>query len=145
MLSREEVIEIVEKFKQSKPVKFFNKFDDKEAGTKFVLIYLSEHNEEVYASTIADKMQISRARMAVLLQKLKSKNLIEKTPSQIDRRIEVLKITSKGLEEVIKFKETIISNTKHIIEQVGIEDINKFLEISKKIKTALEDIEGKGE
>ena len=79
MITKNQAMEILEKIKNNRPNKFFNKLDDTEAGMRFVLIYLSENKAGVYASSIAEKMCISRARVAVLIQKLLIKGYIEKT------------------------------------------------------------------
>lgn len=141
MVTREQALGVLNKLKENKPTKLFNKASETSAGMNFVLVYLSEHKENVYASTIADKMQISRARIAVLIQKLISKSLIEKTVSNDDARIEVLKITPLGIKEVNAFKEKMISALIKVIEEVGLKRIYKFIETSAKINHILDEME----
>ncbi len=140
MVAREQALDILNKIRKNKPAKFFNRIDETSAGMNFILAFLSESNCDVYASTIADKMQISRARVAVLIQKLISKGLIEKSSSNSDARIEVIKLTTKGFDEINKFKERMISDIVKLIEEVGIEEIHKFLDTSAKIKKILDDL-----
>lgn len=140
MVAREQALDILNKLRKNKPAKFFNRIDETSAGMNFILAFLSESNCDVYASTIADKMQISRARVAVLIQKLISKGLIEKSSSNSDARIEVIKLTTKGFDEINKFKERMISDIVKLIEEVGIEEIHKFLDTSAKIKKILDDL-----
>ena len=138
MVTKEQALHILNKVKQNKPTNFFNKISDSEAGMRYVLVYLSEQVEEVYASTIAEKMKISRARVAVLIKKLENKRLINKTVCKTDARIEVLKITKRGMEEVNKIQENAIKCISKVIETLGIEEINRFIETSAKIKAVLD-------
>ena len=139
MITKNQAMEILEKIKNNRPNKFFNKLDDTEAGMRFVLIYLSENKAGVYASSIEEKMCISRARVAVLIQKLLIKGYIEKTLSKTDGRIEVLSLTAKGIEEINSHQEKILKNIMKIIEEIGLDEVNKYIEISSKIKKILEE------
>lgn len=140
MVTREQTLDVLNKIRKNKPAKFFNKIDETYAGMNFILIYLSEHND-VYASTVADKMQISRARVAVLIQKLVNKGLIKKSLSSTDARVEVIKLTKKGQKEIKIFKEKIISKITKIIEEIGLEEIYKFIDTSAKIKNIFDSLE----
>lgn len=141
MVTREQALDVLNKIKQNKPTKFFEKIDGTSAGMRFILMYLSENVNEVYASTIAEKMDISRARVAVLIQKLMGKDMIEKSSSSIDGRIDVLKITQTGLNEIKTFKEQVLSNVITVIEKIGLEEIYRFIDTSAKIKKILGELE----
>lgn len=141
MVTREQALDVLNKIKQNKPTKFFKKIDETSAGMRFILMYLSEHTNEVYASTIAEKMDISRARVAVLIQKLINKGMIEKSSSSMDGRIDVLKITQVGLSEIKTFKEQVLSNVIMVIEKIGLEEIYRFIDTSAKIKNILGELE----
>ena len=113
MISREQAIEIIEKLRASKPAQIFQNVSDMDAGMKFVLMFLSESSKEVYASTISEKMNISRARVAVLLKKMEFKGLITKTSSK--------------------------TNVVKVIEKIGINKLNDFLDTAFSIKSILEE------
>ena len=141
MIGQKQVLEILEKIKEINPTSFLKKLDETCVGMNFILFYLSSHESEVYASTIAEKMHISRARVAVLVQKLINKKFIKKMPSTEDRRIEVLKITPLGISETDTIREQMMSKMSKVIEQVGIGNIYKYIEIGSKIKEILNTIE----
>ena len=141
MVTREQVMHVLNKLKANKPTMLFSKVDETSVGMNFILLYLSENAEDVYASTIADKMEISRARVAVLIQKLINRGLIEKQESNHDARIAMLKLTKQGQEEIKHCKDHMISNVTKVIEEVGIDEVYKFIETSAKIKNILDELE----
>ena len=141
MVTREQALDVLSKIRESKPAKFFNKIDETNAGMNFILAYLNEHDNDIYASEIADNMQISRARVTVLIQKLINKGLIIKSNSRNDARIEVLKLTQSGFDEINKFLEHMISDITKVIEVIGLEEMYKFIETSVTIKNLLDNLE----
>lgn len=142
MVSKIEAEEILNKFKEIKPSKFFNKVDENSAGMRFVLLFLSENvDSEVYASTLAEKMNISRARVANIVQKLLNKGFIEKNISCKDARIEVLKITKVGLDDIENGKKHILNLITKIVNNIGTEEIYNFINTLQKIKHILNFVE----
>lgn len=141
MITDEEVIEILHSIREFRPARIFNKVDESTAGMRFVMVYLREHNNDVYASTIAKELGISRARMGVLIGKLISKGLVEKTVSSSDARIEVIKLTPLGEQEINTARTKMIENVRHVIDEIGLSEMKKFISISAKIKKVLEDID----
>lgn len=137
MVSKKEAEGILKRFIESKPANLMKKLGDIDAGMGFILVYLSHAKEDVYANEISQKMDISRSRVAVLLKKLEGKELIEKYASTQDARIEVLKLTKYGQKFVENMKEKVLDATIKIIEEVGLENINTFIDISEKIKMAI--------
>lgn len=142
MITREEAFAILNRIRKNKPDDLFHKVDDIDAGMRFVLIYLSEHPEDVYSTTIANIMNVSRARVAVLIKKLESKGLIKKYGYKEDKRISVLKITDNGNTYINELKDDMISTIIRVIDTVGIDEINQFIDIGCKIKKVLREIEG---
>lgn len=138
MISENEANLILERFKELNPSKFFSKVDENMAGMRFVLVFLNENKQNnVYASTLAEKMNISRARMGAIVQKLLSKGLIEKSVSSLDGRIEVLKITPLGLNEVENGKKHILNLITKLVDEVGIDEMHNFLNTLQKFKHIL--------
>ncbi len=138
MISKKQAEEVLKRFIDSRPINLIKKLDDIDAGMGFILVYLSHSKEDIYANEISQKMNISRSRVAVLLKKLDGKGLIKKYASENDARIEVLKLTKKGQMVVEDMKQKVLDVTIKIIDKVGLENINKFIDISEKIKMAIE-------
>lgn len=138
MVTREQALFIMNKVKKNKPNDVFKNVSEMESGMRFVLLYLSEHSGEVYASTISEKMNISRARVAVLLKKMEGKGYITRRSSTKDARIEVINITQEGLDRLTTLQEDMINHISKVIEKVGYEQLNEFLDMAINIKNILE-------
>jgi DNA-binding MarR family transcriptional regulator len=138
MEDQSKVEEILNRLINSNPIKYFQVLDDTQNGMFFILMYLSKTQEDVYASILAREMKISRARVAKLIQKLINKNLIEVETSPLDSRIEIIKLTSSGFLKIADIKNDAIQMTKKILDQIGEEELNHYIEISSKIISVIE-------
>jgi DNA-binding MarR family transcriptional regulator len=138
MEDQSKVEEILNRLINSNPIKYFQVLDDTQNGMFFILMYLSKAQEDVYASILAREMKISRARVAKLIQKLINKNLIEVETSPLDSRIEIIKLTSSGFQKIADIKNDAIQMTKKILDQIGEEELNHYIEISSKIISVIE-------
>ena len=140
MDKREQVFNIIKKLKENKPAKVFKKVsDDLDFGVRFILMYLMDSMGEVYASSISDVMNISRARVGILLNKMETKGYITKEASDKDARIEVINLTNKGLNRCNEIKREIEEYITIILEKIGYDELNNFLDTACKIKNVLEE------
>lgn len=89
------------------------------------------------AKDLAQALHVSTARIATLLNKMEKKDLIKKHNSTKDARKTVIILTKKGEILTTKYKEVLINITIKMIEEVGIEDLEKFIQISKKMKQSI--------
>ena len=140
MDKREQVFNIIKKLKENKPAKVFKKVsDDLDFGVRFILMYLMDSMGEVYASSISNVMNISRARVGILLNKMETKGYITKEASDKDARIEVINLTNKGLNRCNEIKREIEEYITIILEKIGYDELNNFLDTACKIKNVLEE------
>lgn len=137
MNRREKAIELIQKMKPSKS-DFINQLNMTDRGIHFILGYLEDAKGRVIAGDLAKQLNVSTARIAVLIKKMESRNLIRTYSSPEDARKTVIEITTVGKEKTEAFKEELISNMERLIEVVGVEDIEEFIRISIKIKEAIE-------
>ena len=140
MVTRKQALEVIEKLKQNKPEVMLNEVKRTEKGLGLVLGYIYE-NPNVYAVNISQKMQISRARIAVILKKLINRGLVKKSPAPDDARVEVLSVTEKGAKEVRLHKEAVVSLITAVIKEVGYDEVNTFISTSFKIREAVRKFE----
>ena len=140
MNKNDQVLSIIKKLKENKPAKVFKKVsDDLDSGVRFVLLYLKDNKGEVYASSISEAMNISRARVGILLNKMETKGYITKKASDKDARIEVINLTNKGLDRCKEIKDEIAKYISIIVDKVGFNEFNHFLDTACKIKNVLKE------
>ena len=139
MDKNEQIFFLLEKLKKNKPAKCFKKVSDMDSGMRFLLDFLLDNNDEIYATTISEKMNISRARCGILLKKMEVKGLITKINSKSDARICVISLTEKGKIRAIEIRNELYKSIEKVIDNIGYEKFNNFIDTATKIKTILEE------
>lgn len=137
--TRKEALDLLSKLNICRPRSFFGKIEEVQKGTGFILGYLMDAEETIVAGDLAKELNVSTARIAVLLNKLEKKGYVTRTASAEDARRTVVEITPAGRDLVNELREHILNKTMILIDQVGKQDLEEFLRISRKIKKALED------
>lgn len=138
MVTRKQALEVIEKLKQNQPETMLNEVKRTERGLGLVLGYIYK-NPNVYAVNISQEMQISRARIAVIIKKLEDRGLVRKSPSPLDARVEALSVTAKGAKEVKAHRERLIRLVTAVLKKVGYEQVNEFISTSLKIREVVRD------
>ncbi|MBQ8615545.1 MAG: MarR family transcriptional regulator [Clostridia bacterium] len=139
MDKREQANKIIEKFKSKKPAQALNRVSVLDSGMRFVLMNLAQNDGEIYASTISETMNISRARCGILLKKMELKGYITRLTSSKDARIEIIHLTENGKQKADSLKEGLVSDVIKLIDIVGYKKLNEFLDIAIKIKDILDE------
>lgn len=138
MATKKEIIALVEKMKVAPPVYALSSLSDNTFGFRAVLQYLLDEEKSVSAKMIAEKMNISCARVAVLLTKMENKGLVEKKTDDSDSRKLSVSLTEKGKESATKNRKLIYERIEMLIDYVGYERMNEFSNILEDIKKANE-------
>lgn len=137
MASRAEVFEVMGKLHDCNSLEFFKMIDEIDSGMGYIMLKLYNAKDEVYAIDLSVDMQISRARVTMLLRKLISRGFVVKQRSKVDARKEIISITNKGRDEVNHIKQKVLNNVTKLIDSLGIDKVNQFLELSREIKNVL--------
>lgn len=138
MNTRKDAQDLLHKLCDCRSRTFFNKIDQSQRGIGFVLVYLQEADHEVIAGDLARELNVSTARIAVLLRKMEKSGLVIRYRSSEDARQTVVEITQEGRAFVDEMKEQTLMKMELLIEKVGKEDMEEFIRISKKIKEAFD-------
>lgn len=133
MATNEQIEILLEKLKQAPPSEYFQKFDMNAAGIRAILKLLNETDSKVTAGKISERMNVSTARVAVLLRKMEAKGLIEKERDITDARVVVVKLSEHGKQVADKFKENVYTHISELIDKIGMEKMLEFAEISNEI------------
>lgn len=126
MVTREQVIDLMEQLKQNRPNTTLNKLRNSDMGMILILFYLSEH-PNTYAYSISKELNISRERVRVLTKKLEEKKLIVKTSSSDNARIELINLTDLGIKYIEDDKEQKIEYFTNIVDKIGYERMKEFI------------------
>ncbi len=135
--TKEEVQSIVKRFYESRTKLSMTKLDKNNIGAVLLLRYLAKANRPVSAVEISRFMNVSTARVAVLLRTMSEKGLIIKTVDGSDARKVCVSISEKGKEHINEANTQFMELMTEIITKVGVERMETFLEISQEINAVI--------
>lgn len=138
MATREQIEILIEQLKKAPPSEHFRNIDRNTAGIRAILNYLHQTEDKVTAGKISEHMNVSTARVAVLLKKMVAKGLIEKENDSADGRVVVVKLSEQGKEAAAKLKEDIYHHMGEMIDRVGMERMLEFAAISNEIHSVMQ-------
>ena len=119
------------------PVAFFRRMDETQAGIGAVLRLLHTSEEEITAGKISEVLNISTARVAVLIRKMAAKGLITKARSSADARVTMVGLTELGVRTVEEMRREMYRQMGLVIDAVGEERLREFLKIATEIRAAV--------
>lgn len=134
MATNEQIESLLNKLKKTPPAERFRNFDMSTAGIRAILKILNETDDKVTAGQISEYMNVSTARVAVLLKKMTAKGLIEKEHDSADGRVVVVKLTVRGKQLADKCKENLYAHVGEMIDKIGMERMLEFAAISNEIQ-----------
>ncbi len=137
MADEAQVKRIFERLGKVKPMTAFKCVDETQAGIGAVLRLLEESRETVTAGRISEVLNVSTARVAVLLKKMETKGLIKKERSSADGRVAVVSLTEQGADAVEKMRREIFRQMGHMIDVVGERRLLEFIDTAEEIQKAL--------
>lgn len=137
MADREYVLNVIQRLHHKPPDVFSRKFSDDNAGTGCMMKYLYDAERPVSAGEISRFMNVSTARVSVLIKKMREKNFITCENSSEDARRLIISLSEAGGAECYKRQERMIEIFSSIIDRIGTEHMEEFILISDEIKKAV--------
>ncbi|MCD7742368.1 MAG: transcriptional regulator [Ruminococcus sp.] len=102
-------------------------------GETFVLVYLTNHENEIHPKTISDEFMMSTARTSVILKNLEKDGYICRIPDSNDNRQTIIKISEKGKERCEKFKKEMLQFIADVLEQLGPDDATEYVRLNRRV------------
>ena len=136
-----EVIALLQEFSSIHPLEFLQKLDVQSMGISNVLCFLMCADHEVTAGEISDYMNVSTARVAVLLKKMSDKGLIEKHADPSDARRVMVAITDSGKELFEEQQREILLYSGAVVDHFGVDKIKEFIESCRQIREIVDKVE----
>ncbi len=140
MTKEEKAIEYLNQFRECKFSSIQKPFTGAESGMGFILVYMTHYVKEVTQTELASKMNVSKARITSLIQKMEEKGLVKRETSKNDERINIISLTEKGLKEGERMVKYSLKIVMQLIDEIGTEEIDRFLVTLFKIKDILQDV-----
>lgn len=113
-----------------------NDFNRGEVG---VLSYLAFDKDEASAGELSEKLNVTTARIASILNSLENKDYIKRKEDTFDKRKTLVAITDKGKTLAIDIKKEIINKIIKVIKEVGYDEIKEYAKVALKIKKILDE------
>jgi DNA-binding MarR family transcriptional regulator len=130
-------IELAERFfyksYQLKKYELQQIIDENVQGENFALLYIKNRDGFALPGEISEEMNISSARVAVILNNLESKGFIERQIDKTDRRRILVVLTEKGEEKAENHNKEVIAQIAKMLELLGGQDAREFVRITGRI------------
>ncbi|SJZ79131.1 DNA-binding transcriptional regulator, MarR family [Pilibacter termitis] len=123
----------------------FRRMDKSSRGELVVLKFLAQSPPlappkqappSITPKMIAEMMNVSKPRIALILNALEKKGEILRKPSKTDRRQVLVSITEKGILRVNESKNEWRETLYKVFEEMGEEDTRKFIELIQQFMTS---------
>ena len=101
-----------------------------------VLSYINS-NKEIYQKDIEKKFSIRRSTATEILNLMEKRNLIKRTPSKIDKRLNNIEITEEGIKLEKVGKEKIKELEKHMTKSLTKEEKKELIRLLEKVEQNL--------
>lgn len=102
-------------------------------GESFVLNYLNTNGMTAHPKELSQKLSVSTARIASLLNHLEEKGLINRTADPEDFRQVIVQITPEGAELIQQIRRDVLEYTTKMLEELGADDAREYIRIQKRI------------
>lgn len=136
---REDAQEFLVELYSCIPKSFYSELETTQRSFGFVLDHLEHTNSEVIAGDFASLLNVSPARIAVLLKRLEQNGFITRHTSSKDARRTVVEITPAGIAFVDEMREQILRKVELLLKQISKEDLYTYIKISHQIKRAMDE------
>lgn len=123
----------------NRPNRFNNFLDEFNKGEFGLLNYIYFETKEVSAGMLSEKLKVSTARIASILNSLEAKKLIKRKMGTDDKRKVVVEITTEGKEIIKKYQEEVVNKVSYIISRIGQEKAKQYFDIMLEINSIIND------
>lgn len=137
MATREEIEKIALLLDESHPSKFVKKHNETSAGIGAVLRFLADSGQPMTAGSISHFMNVSTARVAVLLKKMEARGLICRQAGATDARTVEVSLTPLGADKATRLRENLYHDIGILIDTIGVERLIEYTNISREIRSVM--------
>lgn len=138
IMEQKEIESLLYRLFISRPKDFFAGVEGLRTGMGGVLWYIDAVGGSAFPADIAKTLGISTARVATILNKIETGNYVSRSDSTEDARKTVVSILPAGKEYLDCLRNRVLGVANGVIEEIGRDDIEKYVSLSEKIKSVSE-------
>lgn len=136
----EQARELLALYSECLPRDLMTAFDKNSAGIGCVMTFLKMSEGCVSSGAISRHMNVSTARVAVLLKNLEEKGLILRRKDGKDSRVTLVELTEAGIAYNKQREEAVLIFVDAVIDRVGYGRLREFLLAGSEINNAVRDL-----
>ena len=102
-------------------------------GELFVLNYLYNHEEGIHPKELSEKLSVSTARIATLLNHMEEKHLVVRETDLQDSRQVLVRLTPDGSDAIRRCRSEVLASVERMLESLGPDDAREYIRIQEKI------------
>lgn len=140
MAAPAEIEQVITLLQKSVPGNRYKEVNKTTKGIGAVLLFLSKTEAPVSAGQISQHMDVSTARVAVLLRKMEDKSLIVTGHSASDARVTTVAMTEHGRKVFAQMEAEFHHKIAYLIDRIGMQRLIEFTSISTEIQTVLSEL-----
>ena len=129
--------ELFQQLRNNSKVSLAEMLNDFNRGEIGVLGYLVFDKDNVTSGELSEKLKVSTARVASILNSLEAKGYIIRNVDKLDKRKIYVKITMEGKLVANNIKNELMNKIINVVKEIGEEDIKEYVRISLKIRNIL--------
>ena len=129
--------ELFQQLRNNSKTSLTQMLNDFNCGEIGVLGYLVFDKDNVTSGELSDKLDVTTARIASVLNSLESKGYIKRNIDSGDKRKILVTITDKGRVLVYKVKKELTDKIINLLKVVSYDDIKEYMRISLEIRKIL--------
>lgn len=129
--------ELFQQLRNNSKVSLAEMLNDFNRGEIGVLGYLVFDKDNVTSGELSEKLNVSTARVASILNSLEAKGYIIRNVDKLDKRKIYVKITMEGKLIANNIKNELMNKIINVVKEIGEEEIKEYVRISLKIRNIL--------
>ncbi|NQX81896.1 MAG: MarR family transcriptional regulator [Flavobacteriaceae bacterium] len=109
-------------------------------ASAFVLLNIDRENGTL-STSLGPKMGMEATSLSRVLRNLDDKKMIRRERSEVDKRKVYIKLTEQGEQKRELSKAAVLKFNNAIIEEIGVKEIEQFIETTEKINKIIKEKE----
>ena len=88
---------------------------------------------------LSEMMLVNRANITSLIDRMESAGLVKRTPAAEDRRLNIIKLTAKGINKLAKIEPAYAKGVKKVMSALSSSQQNRLIKLLEKVREKVDE------